>query len=82
MASIREKGPYQFHAQIRRKGWPQQSRTFRTKKEAQAWAREIEHETDQGVCPQSVLRSRLEAERPCRIKRSGAIMRPRSKRRM
>ena len=49
MASIREKGPYQFHAQIRRKGWPQQSRTFRTKKEAQAWAREIEHEMDQGV---------------------------------
>ena len=57
MASIREKGPYQFHAQIRRKGWPQQSNTFRTRKETQAWAREIKHEMDQGVKAYIVLKS-------------------------
>lgn len=46
MASIREKGPHQRHVQIRRKGWPSQSSTFRTKKDAQAWARKIESEMD------------------------------------
>ncbi|MEZ5654276.1 MAG: hypothetical protein R3E04_00070 [Sphingobium sp.] len=30
--------------QIRRKGWPFQSGTFRTRKEAQAWARKTESE--------------------------------------
>ena len=37
MATVREKGPYQWQVQIRRKGWPNQTATFRTKKEAQAW---------------------------------------------
>lgn len=46
MASIREKGPYQWAVQIRRKGWPLQSATFRTKKDAQAWARQIESGMD------------------------------------
>lgn len=49
MATIREKGPSQWQAQIRRKGWPQRSATFRTKKDAQAWARQIESEMDRGV---------------------------------
>ena len=48
MASIREKGPYQWAVQIRRKGWPNQSATFRSKKDAQAWARQIEAEMDKG----------------------------------
>lgn len=48
MATIREKGPYQWAVQIRRKGWPNQSATFRTKKDAQAWARKIEGEMDRG----------------------------------
>lgn len=48
MASIREKGPYQWAVQIRRKGWPNQSATFRTKKDAQAWARKVEPEMDRG----------------------------------
>lgn len=48
MASIREKGPYQWAVQIRRKGWPNQTATFRTKKDAQAWARKIESEMDRG----------------------------------
>lgn len=46
MASIREKGPYQWAVQIRRKGWPLQSATFRTKKDAQAWARQIKSGMD------------------------------------
>lgn len=48
MANIREKGPYQWAVQIRRKGWPNQSATFRTKKDAQAWARKVESEMDRG----------------------------------
>ena len=38
MANIREKGPYQWAVQVRRKGWPIQNATFRTKKDALAWA--------------------------------------------
>ena len=49
MATIREKGPYQWQVQIRRKGWPTQNATLRTKKEAQAWARKTEHAMDQGL---------------------------------
>ncbi|WP_296235749.1 site-specific integrase [uncultured Pseudomonas sp.] len=49
MATIRKKGPYQWHAQIRRKGWPQQTRTFNTQAEAKAWATMIEREMDSGM---------------------------------
>ena len=49
MATIREKGPYQWQVQIRRKGWPTQNATLRTKKDAQAWARKTEHAMDQGL---------------------------------
>jgi len=49
MATIREKGPYQWQVQIRRKGWPTQNATLRTKKQAQAWARKVEYEMDQGL---------------------------------
>ena len=49
MATIREKGPYQWQVQVRRKGWPTQNATLRTKKQAQAWARKIEYEMDQGL---------------------------------
>ena len=28
MATIREKGPYQWQVRIRRKGWPNQNATF------------------------------------------------------
>lgn len=58
MASIRKRGPYQFEARIRRKGWPTQSKTFESKADAEAWAREVESEMDRGV-----FRSRAEAER-------------------
>lgn len=48
MANIREKGPYQWAVQIRRKGWPIQNATFRTKKDAQARARQVESEMHRG----------------------------------
>jgi hypothetical protein len=49
VATIREKAQGQWQVQIRRKGWPFQSATFRTRKEAQAWARKTESEMDRGL---------------------------------
>lgn len=57
MATIRKRGPYQWEAQIRRKGYPAQSKTFNTKVEAEAWAAVIESEMARGVWT-----SRVEAE--------------------
>jgi len=49
MATIRQKGVGQWHVQIRRKGWPNQTGTFRTKVEAETWARDIESSMDKGT---------------------------------
>lgn len=49
MASINKRGPYQWQARIRRKGWPVQVKTFNTKSDAQAWARQVESEMDKGM---------------------------------
>lgn len=49
MATIRKRGPYQWEAQIRRRGYPAQSKTFNTKAEAEAWAKMIESEMSRGV---------------------------------
>ncbi len=59
MASFRKRGPYQWQAQVRIKGYPLQTKTFETKAAAEAWARAPEHEMDQGV-----YFSRAEAEPP------------------
>ncbi len=48
MAYIRERGKYQWHADINRKGYPRLSKTFNTKAEAERWARGIEREMDAG----------------------------------
>jgi hypothetical protein len=62
MATIRGLGPGvykgQWEAQIRRKGYPAQRKTFETKSDAQAWARMIESEIDRGI-----FVSRVEVER-------------------
>lgn len=58
MATIRNRGEYQWEAQIRRKGYPAQRKTFETKANAQAWAHMIESEIDRGM-----FVSRVEAER-------------------
>lgn len=49
MATIRKRGLYQWEAQIRRRGYPAQSKTFETKPEAQAWAQMIESEMARGI---------------------------------
>jgi integrase len=58
MATIRGRGDGQYQVQIRRKGWPEQSRTFESRKAAQDWAKVIESEMIRGV-----FVSRIEAEK-------------------
>ena len=57
MASFRKRGPYQWQAQVRKKGHPLQTKTFETRAEAEQWARAIEVEMDKGA-----FVSRAEAE--------------------
>lgn len=57
MASIQRRGKY-WRAQVRRKGWEAQARSFDTRGSAEAWARQVEAEMDQGS-----FVSRGEAER-------------------
>lgn len=49
MATIRKRGELQWQAIVKRKGYPLQSKTWNTRKEAEAWARQIESEMDRGV---------------------------------
>lgn len=49
MATIRNRGNYQWQAQVRRLGYPPQSKTFDTREAAEKWARAIERELDQGL---------------------------------
>lgn len=58
MSTIRKRGAYQWQAQIRRRGYPPQSKTFDTRKDAEAWARMVEREMDTGT-----FVSRADAER-------------------
>ncbi len=49
MATFRKKGEYQWHVQIRKKGFPTQTKTFTHKKDAEAWATAIEREMATGA---------------------------------
>ena len=49
MATIRKKGEHQWHVQVRKRGYPQQTKTFTTRAEAQAWANMTESEMSRGV---------------------------------
>lgn len=49
MATITKRGDYQWQVKIRRKGYPDQSRTFDSKAEADKWARAVETELDRGL---------------------------------
>lgn len=42
MATFRKRGPYQWEARIRKKGYPTTCKTFDSKADAEAWAKEIE----------------------------------------
>lgn len=57
MASISRRGDLQWQARVRRKGYPVQIKTFNTRADAEAWARQVESEIDRGV-----FVSRVEAE--------------------
>ena len=49
MASFYKRDTGQWEARIQRTGWPHQARTFRTKAEAQQWARKFEADMDAGT---------------------------------
>ncbi len=49
MASIRKKGDYQWHVQIRKKGFAPVTKTFETKAAAELWAKTTESEMGRGV---------------------------------
>jgi integrase len=49
MGTIRKRGDYQFQAQVRRTGYPAQSKTFDSRKDAEKWVRMIEREMDTGT---------------------------------
>ena len=57
MASYRKRGSNRWQAQVRRKGYPEQCKTFSTRAAAAQWVRAIEYEMDQGL-----FASRNEAE--------------------
>lgn len=48
MAVFDQRDSGYWQARVRRKGWPAQSKTFRTKAEAETWARKVEAEIDRG----------------------------------
>ena len=49
MATIINRGAYQFQATIRRKGYPTQSKTFETRRDAESWATVVESEMVRGT---------------------------------
>lgn len=58
MATIRKKGEGQYHVQIRKRGYPSQTKTFSKEIDAKRWATIIESEMERGVF---VSRSEAEA---------------------
>jgi integrase len=46
LAAFTQRDSGRWQAKVRREGWPDQSKTFRTKADAEAWARTIEREMD------------------------------------
>lgn len=59
MATVTKRGPYQWQAKVRKQGYPSQSKTFETKREADAWISVIESEMNRSVF---VDRSKAERE--------------------
>lgn len=49
MATIRKRGDYQWHAQIRRKGFPTITKTFELQVDAEDWARDLERDMRRGL---------------------------------
>ena len=57
MAHIRKRGPFQFQATVRRIGYPNQTKTFVERRNAEAWALLAESEMTRGI-----FVSRIESE--------------------
>ena len=57
MATFRKRGSTRWQAQVRRKGYPDQTKTFSARAAAAQWVHSIEYEMDQGL-----FMSRIEAE--------------------
>jgi integrase len=49
VATFKKRGPYQWQAIVRKRGFPDLYKTFTTKAEAQAWAGQLESEMIRGV---------------------------------
>lgn len=49
MASLRKRSSGRWQAQVRVKGYPTQTKSFRTRAAATQWVRSIEYEIDQGL---------------------------------
>lgn len=58
MAVFDQRDSGYWQARIRRKGWPAQSRTFRTKGQAETWARATEADMDKGAFVSAALAER------------------------
>lgn len=58
MASIRNRGPYQWEATVTKAGFRRQSKTFETKRDAEDWSKTVESEMRRGI-----FVDRSEAER-------------------
>ncbi|MDE2150015.1 MAG: site-specific integrase [Gammaproteobacteria bacterium] len=59
MATIVKTASGTWKALVRRRGWPQQIRTFQLKRDAEAWAREIERDMARGSFRPSPPRSKM-----------------------
>lgn len=49
MATFEKRGPGQWRAKVRKKGFPVQTHTAKTRKAAEAWAKQVETEMEQGL---------------------------------
>ena len=69
MASILQRGPYQWQATVRRVGFPAKSKTFERKRDAEDWSKIIESEmrrgffTDRSQAERTTLRQLMERYR-------------------
>lgn len=61
MAVIERRGLGQWRVKIRKKDFPPQTKTFTTKKNAEAWARKVQSEMEQGtfICSKEAQRTTL-----------------------
>ena len=66
MATITERGLYQFQAIVRQKGYPSRTKTFETRTDAKKWVTVIESEMHRGIfadraeCERTTLKEALE----------------------